>query len=459
MRNGVRDLVVSPGSRSQALALVAAELERSGSARLHVRIDERVAGFLALGLARETGAPAVVITTSGTATANLHPAVLEAHEAGIPLIVLTGRPAGGAARHPGQPDHAAGRPVRGGGALVASTSMRPAASADERGARARRSRERRCAPRSARTPPTRAPSTSTSRSASRSRSRSRRCRRSRTGPLPATAGPDGARPRDRLDSTDGPRTVVVAGADAGPRAEEFARAGGFPLLAEVSSGAHFGPNLVVAYRELLRDDDFGGAVERAIVFGHPTLSREVPGAAHARRRRGDRRRADAARRPTTRATGRGSSAACRSAGVDRPARRRRCAAGSGSWVFASRRLAEAAERASGPRCGRARRRQGAVLRAGRRARLRQGRARRRARTDHAAAARRGALAVHLAARPARPRGVPPDPGCRPDRAGQEDPRAREPRPRRHRRHDRHRDRASRSPARRAADDGGDARAV
>lgn len=52
VRNGVRDLVVSPGSRSQALALAAAELERSGSARLHVRIDERSGGFLALGLAR-----------------------------------------------------------------------------------------------------------------------------------------------------------------------------------------------------------------------------------------------------------------------------------------------------------------------------------------------------------------------------------------------------------------------
>src|SRR6478609_2752588 len=94
VRAGVRDLVVSPGSRSQALALVAAELEHSGRARLHVRIDERVSGFLALGLTRETGAPTVVITTSGTATANLHPAVLEAHESGIPLIVLTSdRPA------------------------------------------------------------------------------------------------------------------------------------------------------------------------------------------------------------------------------------------------------------------------------------------------------------------------------------------------------------------------------
>ncbi|MBN9632688.1 MAG: hypothetical protein J0I18_19120 [Actinobacteria bacterium] len=86
---GVSDLVVSPGSRSQALALAAAELERAGAARLHVRIDERVGGFLALGLTRETGAPTVIVTTSGTATANLHPAVLEAHEAGLPMIVVT----------------------------------------------------------------------------------------------------------------------------------------------------------------------------------------------------------------------------------------------------------------------------------------------------------------------------------------------------------------------------------
>src|SRR5690606_7481908 len=55
-----------------------------------------------------------------------------------------------------------------------------------------------------------------------------------------------------------------------------ARALGAPLIAEVSSGARFGPNLVVAYRELLNDPEFGGRIARVIVFGHPTLSREVP---------------------------------------------------------------------------------------------------------------------------------------------------------------------------------------
>ncbi len=71
-------------------------------------------------------------------------------------------------------------------------------------------------------------------------------------------------------------TVVVAGSGAGERAEEVARELGAPLIAEVASGAHFGPNLVVAYRELLRSARFAGTVERVIVFGHPTLSREVP---------------------------------------------------------------------------------------------------------------------------------------------------------------------------------------
>ena len=81
---GVRHIVLCPGSRSQALALVAAELERRGAVQLHVRIDERVGGFTALGIGRETRMPAVVVCTSGTAAANLLPAALEAHHAGVP---------------------------------------------------------------------------------------------------------------------------------------------------------------------------------------------------------------------------------------------------------------------------------------------------------------------------------------------------------------------------------------
>ncbi|MBW3619404.1 MAG: 2-succinyl-5-enolpyruvyl-6-hydroxy-3-cyclohexene-1-carboxylic-acid synthase [Actinobacteria bacterium] len=85
-RCGVTDAVLSPGSRSTALALVLAEDPRL---RLHVQLDERSAGFVAVGLARATGRPAAVVTTSGSATANLHPAVVEADHGRVPLLVLT----------------------------------------------------------------------------------------------------------------------------------------------------------------------------------------------------------------------------------------------------------------------------------------------------------------------------------------------------------------------------------
>jgi 2-succinyl-5-enolpyruvyl-6-hydroxy-3-cyclohexene-1-carboxylate synthase len=84
-RCGVTDVVVCPGSRSGALALA---VDAEPRLRCHVHIDERSAGFLALGLGRASGRPAVVVVTSGTAVANLHPAVLEAHHAGVPLIVV-----------------------------------------------------------------------------------------------------------------------------------------------------------------------------------------------------------------------------------------------------------------------------------------------------------------------------------------------------------------------------------
>lgn len=94
VRCGVREVVLSPGSRSAPLAYAVRAAERAGRLRLHVRVDERSAAFLALGLAKVSRRPAVVVTTSGTAVANLHPAVLEAHHAGVPLLVCSAdRPA------------------------------------------------------------------------------------------------------------------------------------------------------------------------------------------------------------------------------------------------------------------------------------------------------------------------------------------------------------------------------
>ena len=85
-RCGVSDAVLAPGSRSTALAMAFHDDPRI---RLHVEIDERSAGFLALGLARATGRPAPVVVTSGSAVANLHPAVIEADQGQVPLLLLT----------------------------------------------------------------------------------------------------------------------------------------------------------------------------------------------------------------------------------------------------------------------------------------------------------------------------------------------------------------------------------
>jgi 2-succinyl-5-enolpyruvyl-6-hydroxy-3-cyclohexene-1-carboxylate synthase len=91
---GVRHAVLAPGSRSAPIAYELSAAERAGRLTLHVRVDERVAGFLALGLARLSRVPAAVVTTSGTAVANLHPAVLEAHHGLTPLVVVSAdRPA------------------------------------------------------------------------------------------------------------------------------------------------------------------------------------------------------------------------------------------------------------------------------------------------------------------------------------------------------------------------------
>src|SRR3954467_4909604 len=89
VRGGVTDAVLAPGSRSAPVALALAAAERAGRLRLHVRIDERTAAFLALGLAKASGRPVPVLTTSGTAAAHLHAAVLEADASGVPLLALT----------------------------------------------------------------------------------------------------------------------------------------------------------------------------------------------------------------------------------------------------------------------------------------------------------------------------------------------------------------------------------
>ena len=92
--NGVDHIFLAPGARSQALAIAAGQLAEAGHVQLHVRLDERSMAFQAMGIGLSSGFPAALITTSGTAVANLHPAVLEAYHAGVPMILLTAdRPA------------------------------------------------------------------------------------------------------------------------------------------------------------------------------------------------------------------------------------------------------------------------------------------------------------------------------------------------------------------------------
>jgi 2-succinyl-5-enolpyruvyl-6-hydroxy-3-cyclohexene-1-carboxylate synthase len=89
IRCGLREVVLAPGSRSTPLAMAFYQAASQQRARLHVRLDERSASFTALGLAKAGRRPVAVLCTSGTAAANFHPAVIEADESAVPLILLT----------------------------------------------------------------------------------------------------------------------------------------------------------------------------------------------------------------------------------------------------------------------------------------------------------------------------------------------------------------------------------
>ncbi|PRS71272.1 2-succinyl-5-enolpyruvyl-6-hydroxy-3-cyclohexene-1-carboxylic-acid synthase [Bacillus sp. LNXM65] len=86
VQGGVKEAVVCPGSRSTPLAMLALAHQ---DINVHVLVDERSAAFYALGLAKASQAPVLLICTSGTAAANFYPAIVEAHYSRVPLIVLT----------------------------------------------------------------------------------------------------------------------------------------------------------------------------------------------------------------------------------------------------------------------------------------------------------------------------------------------------------------------------------
>jgi 2-succinyl-5-enolpyruvyl-6-hydroxy-3-cyclohexene-1-carboxylate synthase len=297
---GVEDAVLAPGSRSAPLAYALADASLPPASRppgapairLHVRIDERSAGFLALGLARATGRPVPVVTTSGTAVANLHPAVLEAHHAGVPLLVLSAdRPhelRGTGANQTTEQVGIFGSAIRLSVDVPAPSGL-PGEARDVRNVAARAvaaatgsrtgdpgpvhlnlAYREPLVPASQRWPE---PSAQGLVAVG-----ARTVSGPATGAIPAVVERGASAASAALQPPTrrrGKPTVVVAGDGAGASARRVAEANAWPLLAEPSSGARGGPNAIAAYRALLGEERLGGAVRRVVVFGRPTLSRPV----------------------------------------------------------------------------------------------------------------------------------------------------------------------------------------
>jgi 2-succinyl-5-enolpyruvyl-6-hydroxy-3-cyclohexene-1-carboxylate synthase len=265
---GVRDVVLAPGARNAPLAYECFEADRIGLLRLHVRVDERTAGFLGLGLAKGYGAPVAVLTTSGTASANLHPAVLEAWHAHVPLIVITAsRPRSvinvGANQSTDQ-DQLFGRHVRGYAGLSDEVL-------DHRTWRFETAR------------------IMTAATGSRTRM-----------PGPAQLNVEFSEPLIPAESawpppapglvitasnaatepmtlSDGTQTVIIAGdcqPDLGGTVAGLAARAAVPLFAEPSSNARCGAAALSTYR-LLLSSTLAEEIERVVVFGRPTLSRPI----------------------------------------------------------------------------------------------------------------------------------------------------------------------------------------
>ncbi len=266
---GLTDFVLAPGSRSAPLAYELFDADRIGLLRLHVRIDERTAGFLALGLAKQSGRPVAVVTTSGTAVANLHPAVLEAWHAHLPLIMITAsRPrtminTGG--NQTTDQDHFFGRHSRGSATLADQVAepwswrfelarLISAATGVRTGEPGPVQLNVELSEPLAPAPEAIAPTS-----------------------LPPLTIAETRRPPSVEALVDGPQTVIIAG-DLPPAAgrELAIRAdrAGVPLLAEPSSNARRG-SAALGTQRLLAGSALAERIERIVIVGHPTLSRPV----------------------------------------------------------------------------------------------------------------------------------------------------------------------------------------
>ena len=223
------------------MARAFAAADAQGLLRLHVRVDEREAAFLALGMAKVTGRWTPVVTTSGTAAANLHPALLEALHSRARLMAITadrpGRLRGtGANQTTVQPGIFPGIPTIEGVKQVGYTESGPEhlnLELDD-------------------------PLTETT-----------------EWDFPVTGSLNWSGYGPQVATLEpGSRTVVLAGDRSSRRARQVAESGGWPLIAEPSSGSRTGPALTSG-RLLLGRPDLVERVERVVSFGHSTLGRST----------------------------------------------------------------------------------------------------------------------------------------------------------------------------------------
>lgn len=265
---GVKNVFLAPGARSQALAIAAGQLAAAKKINLHIRLDERSMGFTALGMALASDEPSIIITTSGTAVANLHPAVLEAHHSGVPLILLT-----------------ADRPheLRGVGANQTTNQVGIFSDAVREcldvAAPEGKESEVVEAIQLAKQAIEKSLGIDGSQPGPVQLNLAFREPLSATAPDASTLEPDIsllspliAQPDFAMLDASLP-TVVLAGAGSGGEAVELAEAFGWPLLAEPSSGARAGANAIIGYRKILETGELVSEIRRVIVFGKPTLGR------------------------------------------------------------------------------------------------------------------------------------------------------------------------------------------
>ncbi len=262
-----RPVWLAPGARSQALAIASAQLADAGELDLFVRLDERSLGFSALG-ASVYGGPQVIITTSGTAVANLHPAVLEAHHSGLPLILLTAdRPVELRGKGSNQTTNQIGifndaarcidveAPVAGEPLAEKAKALVEEAILEAWAGKVVQLNLQFREPLSASTP--------------------------NAVEILQSLDTQVSETKETIADTESEvvdlsiPTVVVAGANSGAFEEEIS-ALGIPVLAEPTSGVRHLDNSVLGYRFVLdQDSELVSKIQQVVVYGKPTLSRPV----------------------------------------------------------------------------------------------------------------------------------------------------------------------------------------